>query len=77
MTGGKPQPFPVGTDGVKVSGTAPDENKAVTLVFFAQDKALVRLEFQSAVGDNTTDQFVANVAKMQQIALRVGLEAAQ
>lgn len=77
VTGGKPQPFPVGTDGVKVAGTAPDGTKAVTLVFFAQGKALVRLEFQSAVGDNTTDQFVANVAKMQQIALRVGLEAAQ
>jgi hypothetical protein len=77
VTGGKPQPFPVGTDGVVVSGTAPDEDKAVTLVFFAQGKALVRLEFQSAVGDNTTDQFVANVAKMQQIALRVGLEAPQ
>jgi hypothetical protein len=77
VTGGQPQPFPVGTDGVVVSGTAPDEDKAVTLVFFAQGKALVRLEFQSAVGDNTTDQFVATVAKMQQIALRVGLEADQ
>jgi len=77
VTGGQPQPFPVGTDGVKVSGTAPDEDKAVTLVFFTEGKALVRLEFQSAVGDNTTDQFVANVAKMQQIALRVGLEDAQ
>ncbi|WP_242456411.1 hypothetical protein [Mycolicibacterium sp. P1-18] len=77
VTGGQPQPFPIGTDGVVVSGTAPDEQKAVTLVFFAQGKALVRLEFQSAVGDNTTDQFVANVAKMQQIALRIGLDAAQ
>ena len=77
VTGGQPQPFPVGTDGVVVSGTAPDGNKAVTLVFFAQGKALVRLEFQSALGDNTTDQFVANVAKMQQIALRVGLAADQ
>ena len=77
VTGGQPQPFPVGTDGVKVSGTAPDEDKAVTLVFFTEGKALVRLEFQSAVGDDTTDLFVANVAKMQQIALRVGLEADQ
>jgi hypothetical protein len=77
VTGGQPQPFPVGTDGVVVKGTAPDEDKAVTLVFFSEGKALVRLEFQSAVGDNTTDQFVANVAKMQQIALRVGLEAAR
>ena len=77
VTGGQPHPFPVGTDGVVVSGTAPDEDKAVTLVFFAQDEALVRLEFQSAVGDGTTDQFVTTVAKMQQIALRVGLSTAQ
>ncbi|MEU0495022.1 hypothetical protein [Mycobacterium sp. NPDC006124] len=77
VTGGQPQPFPVGTDGVVVSGTAPDEDKAVTLVFFAEGRALVRLEFQSAVGDNTTSQFVTNVAKMQQIALRVGLPDAK
>ena len=77
VAGGAPQPLAVGTDGVVVSGTAPDEDKAVTLVFFAEGKALVRLEFQSAVGDPTTDDFVTDVAKMQQIALRVGLEADQ
>jgi hypothetical protein len=77
VAGGAPQPLAVGTGGVTVSGTAPDEDKAVTLVFFSEGKALVRLEFQSAVGDPTTDDFVADVAKMQQIALRVGLEATQ
>jgi len=77
VTGGQPQPFPVGTDGVVVSGTAPDEDKAITLVFFAEGRSLVRLEFQSAVGDATTSQFVTNVAKMQQIALRVGLSEAK
>lgn len=77
VTGGQPQPFPVGTDGVVVSGTAPDEDKAITLVFFAEGRSLVRLEFQSAVGDATTSQFVTNVAKMQQIALRVGLSDAK
>ena len=77
VAGGTPQPLPVGTGGVVVSGTAPDEDKAVTLVFFSEGKALVRLEFQSAVGDPTTDDFVADVAKMQQIALRVGLDATQ
>ena len=77
VAGGSPQPLAVGTGGVVVSGTAPDEDKAVTLVFFSEGKALVRLEFQSAVGDPTTDDFVADVAKMQQIALRVGLESDQ
>jgi hypothetical protein len=73
VAGGAPQPLAVGTDGVVVSGTSPDADKAVTLVFYTEGRALVRLEFQSATGDATTDQFVTGVAKMQQIALRVGL----
>jgi hypothetical protein len=77
VTGGTPKPVPVGADGTMISGTYPDQNKAVTLLFFAQDRAVVRLEFQSAPGDATTDKFVTGVAKMQQIALRVGLPAPQ
>jgi hypothetical protein len=73
VAGGTPKPFAVGTDGVVISGTIPDEDKSVTLVFFSEGRALVRLEFQSASGDATTDQFVTNVAKMQDVALRVGL----
>jgi hypothetical protein len=73
VAGGAPQPLAVGTDGVVVSGTSPDAGKAVTLIFFTEGRALVRLEFQSATGDATTDQFVTDVAKMQHIALRVGL----
>jgi len=77
VAGGSPTPLAVGTDGVVISGSIPDEDKAVTLVFFTEGRALVRLEFQSAAGDPTTDQFVTNVAKMQQIALRVGLSDTQ
>lgn len=73
VAGGTPTPLPVGTDGVTISGTHPTEDKDVTLVFFTEGPALVRLEFQSAEGDATTDRFVTTVAKMQQIALRVGL----
>lgn len=70
---GDPQPTGVGQDGVVIRGTRPDEDKAVTLLLFTEDNALVRLEFQSANGDVTTDRFVTSVGKMQQIALRVGL----
>ncbi len=77
VAGGTPSPLAVGTDGVVVSGTVPDEDKAVTLVFFAEGRALVRLEFQSATDDTTTDTFVTNVAKMQDVALRVGLTEPQ
>jgi hypothetical protein len=73
VAGGTPKPISVGGDGVMITGTYPDENKAVTLMFFTEGRALVRLEFQSATGDTTTDKFVTAVGKMQQIALRVGL----
>ena len=73
VAGGTPTPVPVGTDGVMISGTHPDEDKAVTLMFFTEGRALVRLEFQSAPGDATTDRFVTSVGKTQAIALRVGL----
>ncbi len=70
---GDPQPMGVGQGGVVIRGTRPDEDKAVTLLLFTTGPALVRLEFQSADGDVTTDPFVTSVGKMQQIALRVGL----
>ncbi len=73
VAGGAPRPLAVGADGVMVTGTSPGGDKAVTLAFFSEGTALVRLEFQSAPGDATTDPFVLNVAKMQQIALRIGL----
>lgn len=70
---GDPQPMGVGQSGVVIRGTRPDEDKAVTLLLFTEGPALVRLEFQSADGDVTTDPFVTSIGKMQQIALRVGL----
>lgn len=70
---GDPQPMGVGQGGFVIRGTRPDEDKAVTLLLFTAGPALVRLEFQSADGDVTTDPFVTRVGKMQQIALRVGL----
>lgn len=73
VAGGTPAPIAVGTGGVVVKGAKPEEDKSVTLMFFTVDRALVRLEFQSAIGDTTTDRFVTNVGKMQAIALRTGL----
>ncbi|MFN8228047.1 MAG: hypothetical protein U0R18_15170 [Mycobacterium sp.] len=73
VTGGAPAPLGVGTDGTVIRGNAPDSSKAVTLVLFTHGPVLARLEFDSATGDPTTDRFVTDVAKMQQIALRVGM----
>lgn len=77
VAGGTPAPAPVGTDGITISGTYPDSAKAVTLLYFTEGRALVRLEFQSATGDATTERFVNGVGKMQQVALRVGLDEPQ
>lgn len=76
VSGGAPKPSPVGTDGTVISGTAPDGSKAVTLLLFTEGRALVRLEFDSATGDTTSDEYVDAVGRMQQIALRIGLSDA-
>ncbi|KUI06162.1 hypothetical protein AU188_01885 [Mycobacterium sp. IS-3022] len=73
VAGATPRPVPVGTDGTMAVGMSPDGTKAATLLLFTQGSALVRLEFESAPGDATTDEFVINIGKMQQIALRTGL----
>lgn len=73
VAGATPRPVPVGTDGTLAAGTSPDGTKSATLLLFTQGPALVRLEFQSALGDAATDRFVLSVGKMQQIALRHGL----
>jgi hypothetical protein len=73
LTGATSRPAPVGTDGTMAVGMSKDGSKAITLLLFTEGPALVRLEFQSAPGDVTTDEFVVNIGKMQQIALRTGL----
>ncbi|ORB63393.1 hypothetical protein [Mycolicibacterium tusciae] len=76
VTGATTRPAPVGSNGTMAVGTSADGSKATTLLLFNEGPALVRLEFQSVPGDVTTDQFVINIGKMQQIALRTGLASA-
>ncbi len=73
VTGATPRPAPGGTHGTMAVGMSPDGSKAVTLLLFTEGPALVRLEFQSAPGDVTTDRYVTDTGKKQQIALRTGL----
>ncbi|WP_231976736.1 hypothetical protein [Mycobacterium sp. E740] len=77
VSGGTTRSVPVGADGTMAVGTTPDGSKAATLLLFTEGPALVRLEFESAPGDATTDEFVVSVGKMQQIALRTGLHPPQ
>ncbi|QZH61144.1 hypothetical protein K1X22_05040 [Mycolicibacterium farcinogenes] len=73
VTGGPPQPVPIGSNGSVISGMAPDGSKAVTLLMYTQGRAVVRLEFDSNPDDPVSPQAVASVGRMQQIALRIGL----
>jgi hypothetical protein len=73
VTGGRPQPSPVGAGGTVVSGSSPDGSKAVTVLLFTEDRAVVRLEFGSAPGDPMPPQVVTDVGKKQEIAIRTGL----
>jgi hypothetical protein len=75
VTGATPKPAPVGTNGTIAVGMSKDGDKAATLLLFTEGPALARLEFQSAPGDVTTDKFVLDIGKMQQIALRTGLSS--
>ncbi|MBV8964710.1 MAG: hypothetical protein JO191_00895, partial [Mycobacteriaceae bacterium] len=63
VIGGDPQRAPGDTGGTVVSGTAPDQSKAVTILLFTEGRAFVRLEFDSASGTSTAPDFVADVAQ--------------
>ena len=72
ITGGRPQPWPVGTGGTVVSGTSRDGSKAVIVLLFTEGRAVVRLEFGSAPGDPMPPQVGTDVGNKQEIAIRAG-----
>lgn len=73
VTPGPPQPSPVGTGGVVVSGNSPDGAKSVSVLLFTEGAALARVEFDGIPGEPAPANFVTNVGQKQDIALRVGL----
>jgi hypothetical protein len=70
---GAPQPFEVGTNGIIVVGPSPDNTKSVTYVVFAEGKAVVDLEFDSGPNDAAPQDFVLDVAKKQDDAVKTRL----
>ncbi len=73
VTGGSPQPFPVGGGGQMVAGTSPDKSKAVTVLLFTEGKAFVTLEFDSAPNDPVPPDFAQTVAAQQDAAIKKNL----
>ena len=70
---GAPQPADVGTGGTLATGTSPDGSKAITIVMFTEDRAVVNLEFESAPADVVQPETAVAIAKMQQEAVAKGL----
>jgi hypothetical protein len=73
VTGGDPEPSPVGTGGTVVSGVSQDRSKAATILLFTEGRAFARLEFDAVPGRPASPDFVADIGQKQDIALRVGL----
>jgi hypothetical protein len=67
---GTPQPFAVGTNGIIVVGPSPDNTKSVTYAVFAEGKVVVDLEFDSGPNDAAPQDFVLDVAKKQDDAVK-------
>jgi hypothetical protein len=67
------QPVDIGTGAAMISGPAPDNSQAVTVLLFTQGKALVSLEFDSAPNDPTDPEFVKDVGRKQDAAIKAGL----
>lgn len=74
VTGGTPQPAPVGTDGTVITGTSPDGAKDMTVLLFTEGPAVARMDFGSAPGKPTAPEVVHDVGVKQDIALRGGLQ---
>ena len=73
---GAPQPADVGTNGGTIAqGTSPDGSKAITEVFFAQGKAVVNIEFESAANDPVLPETALAIAKMQDTQVKNNLPA--
>ena len=75
VTGGRPQPWPVGTGGTVVSGTSPDGSKAVTVLLFTEGKASVTLHFEGPPGDAVPTDFATAVAQAQDGTIKKNLPA--
>ncbi|SPM36445.1 hypothetical protein VC42_02935 [Mycobacterium rhizamassiliense] len=65
-----PEPFEIGTNGWMGVGKSPDKSKAVTYLVFAEGRAVVAMEFDSALDDPVMQEFVLDVARKQDGAVK-------
>jgi hypothetical protein len=70
---GVPDPIDVGTGGTTVSGPAPDGVKGVTVLLFTEGRAFVELEFDGPDRMPAPQDFVTDVGRAQDEAIKKGL----
>jgi hypothetical protein len=69
------QPVDIGTNGAMISGSAPGNSQAITVVLFNEGKALVNLEFDSAPNDPIDPGVAIDIARKQDAAVKGALPA--
>ncbi len=67
------QPLAVGANGASISGTAPDNSQAMTVLVFTEGRALVTLEFDSVPNDPTDPAVALDIGRKQDAAIKRGL----
>lgn len=72
---GQQQAVDVGSNGFMVAGPAPQKSTEISEVVFTQGRALVDLEYDSALGNPTPSDVVLDVARKQAAAVSAGLPA--
>jgi hypothetical protein len=70
-----PTPADVGTGGTMAVGPSPDGAKAKGIVMFTEGKAFTVVEFESAPNDPLPADFVLDVGRKQDAAIKSGLPA--
>jgi hypothetical protein len=75
VRGGTPTPVDVGNGGTMAVGTTmrPEGPKSKGSVMFTEGKTFVDIEFESAAGDPLPPDFILDVARKQDAAIKAGL----
>jgi hypothetical protein len=75
LVGGTSTPADVGTGGAMAIGSNADSSKSRARVIFSEGKAFVQLEFFNPGNDPLKPEFVLDIARKQDAAIKAGLPA--
>jgi hypothetical protein len=70
---GAPDPTAIGTGGTTISGPSPDGAKGVTVLLFTEGRAFVELQFDGPPDVLVPPDFVTDVGRKQDAAIKKGL----